>query len=348
MKKEYFCFLLMLTTAISICSCSSTNLMSLSVTNPAPIHISGSEINVGIINRSASSKKNSALDNLDKVLSAEGKNLDKLGSNNAVQGLKTELERNNQIKNVKVIDSSKFLSNGLSLFPEAIAWDKMEQLCKKNNIETLFELSYFDTDAKIDYKTSTTQMTNPFGLKIPMIEHQATINTLIKTGWRIYYPKEKIIIDEHTTTDNVVLSGKGINPVRALEAILGRKEAVLNLSSKIGEHYAIQLLPYNIRVSRDYYVKGTNNFEVAKRRAQTGNWDGAAELWLKETNNPDPKIAGRACYNMAIINEINGNLDTAIDWASKAYTDYGDKLGLRYVNMLKDRKYKQQQLNSQN
>ncbi|MEO8516539.1 MAG: DUF6340 family protein [Flavobacterium sp.] len=321
--------------------------MTLSVTNPAPIHITSSEMNVGIINRSASSKQNSTLDAIDKVLSAEGRNLDKLGSNNAVLGLKTELEKNNQIKNVKVIDSSKFLSNGLSLFPEAITWDKAEQLCRQNKIETIFELSFFDTDAKVDYKTSTTQLTNAFGLKIPMIEHQATINTLIKTGWRIYYPKEKIIIDEHTTTDNVVLSGKGINPMSALEAILGRKEAVLNISTRIGENYALQLLPYNIRVSRDYYVKGTNNFEIAKRRAQTGNWDGAAELWEKEVSNPDGKIAGRACYNMAIINEINGNLDKAVEWASKSYADYGDKLALHYVNLLKNRISKNKQLESQ-
>lgn len=107
-------------------------------------------------------------------------------------------------------------------------------------------------------------------------------------------------------------------------------------------------MPFNIRVSRDYYVKGTPNFEIGKRRAQAGKWDSAAELWLLETKNTNPKIAGRACYNMAIINEINGNLDTAIEWASKSYTDYGDKLGLRYVNMLKNRVKKQKLLESEN
>lgn len=334
--------------AIIISSCSSTNLMTLRVTEPAPIFITTNDLKIGIINRTASTKENSSLDAIDKVLSVEGKNLDKHGSNASIQGLLTELKKNQQVKSTIILDSSKFKNTGLAVFPEAISWDKAEKICNENNLNVIYELSFYDTDAKVDYKTSTSQLANPLGIKIPVIEHQATINTLIKTGWRIYYPQQKVLIDEYVANNNVVLSGKGVNPVRAIEAIIGRKEAVLNISDRIGQSYATKLLPYYTRVSRDYYVKGTNNFEIGKRRAQTGDWDGAAELWALETKNSNPKIAGRACYNMAIINEINGNLDTAIEWASKSYTDYGDKLGLRYVNMLKNRVKKQKLLESEN
>ncbi|CAN0473563.1 unnamed protein product [Scytosiphon promiscuus] len=91
------------------------------------------------------------------------------------------------------------------------------------------------------------------------------------------------------------------------------------------------------RISRDYFVRGSDNFVVAKRRAQTGDWQGAAQLWEKELDNSKSKIAGRACYNMAIINEINGDLNAAMDWASKSYADYDNKEALRYLNILKYR-----------
>lgn len=343
MIKNYLFLLL----TILISSCSSTNLMTLRVTEPAPIFITNRDLKIGIINRAVPSQANKNIDAIDKILSVEGKNLDKLGSNSSVQGLLTELKKNEQVKRVMILDSSKFKNTGLAVFPEAISWDNAEKLCTENNLNVLYELSFYDTDAKVDYKTSTTQIANPLGIKIPAIEHQATINTLIKMGWRIYYPHQKIMVDEYIANNNITLSGKGINPVRAVEAIIGRKEAVINISDKIGQDYAAKLLPYYTRVSRDYYVKGTNNFEIGKRRAQTGDWDGAAELWAKETNNSDPKIAGRACYNMAIINEINGDLNKAIEWASKSYTDYRDKLGLRYVNMLKNRVKKQKILESE-
>ncbi len=59
------------------------------------------------------------------------------------------------------------------------------------------------------------------------------------------------------------------------------------------------------------------------------------------------KIAGRAHYNMAIISEINGNLDDAVAWAQKAYSDYRNKQGLRYVRILENRKYNQEVLSYQ-
>jgi len=52
------------------------------------------------------------------------------------------------------------------------------------------------------------------------------------------------------------------------------------------------------------------------------------------------KIAGRATYNMAIINEINGDLDAALGWAQKAYEDYNIKPALEYVRILENRKVK--------
>ena len=94
-------------------------------------------------------------------------------------------------------------------------------------------------------------------------------------------------------------------------------------------------------------MRGTDNFKIAKRRAQTGNWDGAAELWEKEIDNPKSKVAGRAHYNMAIINEINGNLDEAIQWARKAYSDYNNKLALDYVRILEERERRNARLQEQ-
>ncbi|HEY8968948.1 MAG TPA: DUF6340 family protein, partial [Puia sp.] len=66
-------------------------------------------------------------------------------------------------------------------------------------------------------------------------------------------------------------------------------------------------------------------------------WDGAAKLWQQETTNTSRKVAGRACYNMAIISEINGDLPGAMSWAQKAYEMYNNRLALSYVNVLRNR-----------
>ena len=330
--------------SIILCSCSSKNLLTISVTEPAPVYVPSNIKTIGIVDRSLSSEKNEKIDKLDKILSIEGKNLDKDGAHEAVVGLFDELINNNRFSEVKIIDSADVRGPGLGIFPSAFSWKTIERICYENNVDAIFALSFYDTDAKIDYIAVPIEIDGLLGIKIPAIEHHATIATLIKTGWRIYDPVNKFILDEHLVNMNVVSTGIGINPLKAVEAIKGRKEDVLQVSNNIGHNYALRIIPYRIRVSRHYYVRGTNNFKIAKRRAQTGNWDGAAELWDKEVSNPKRKVASRACYNMAIINEINDDLSVAVEWASKSYTDYKNKMALRYLNVLKYRIERNKQL----
>jgi len=312
------------------------NNLTMSVTEPAPVHVSSQIKRVGILNRSESTT-NKALDKIDQVLSAEGMNLDKEGAENVIVGIKEEFENDQTFDEVVLIKSDKVENPGLGIFPNALSWELVNTICQENNIDALVVLSFYDTDAIVKYRAETVQKMNAFGLKIPVIEHIASVNTNILAGFRIYDNLNKQILDEIVSNEWVSSVGRGINPVKAAEAITGRKDAVLQVSNNIGHSYALRTYPYKIRVTREYYVKGTNNFEIGKRRAQTGDWDGAAQLWEIETGNPKHKIAGRGCYNMAIINEINGDLDAAVQWASKAYIDYKDKNALRYLRILENR-----------
>jgi len=333
--------------SILIFSCGATNELTIPITNPAPVFVPVNIQTIGILDRSLPSTKNTAADDIDKILSVEGKNLDKDGAYEAVTGLNDELSANNRFTKVKSIDNADVRSPGMGIYPAALSWETVEQICNENKVDALFTLSFYDTDAAVDYKTVPVTIVGPLGLKIPAIEHHASISTLIKTGWRIYDPANKYIFDQYAENNTVVSKGVGINPVKALEAVLNRKEAVLQISKDLGHRYGQRLLPYYTRVRRQYFVKGTANFEIAMRRARTGDWDGAADLWEKEVNNPKGKIAGRACYNMAIINEINGNLEDAITWASKAYTDYEIKEALSYIKVLKYRIQKNEELRQQ-
>ena len=81
--------------------------------------------------------------------------------------------------------------------------------------------------------------------------------------------------------------------------------------------------------------------------ANAGDWNSAADLWNKETTNPKLRIRARAYYNMAIIGEINGDVDGAIEWAKKAYETAGKRLALSYLSELQDRKAQNDLLKSQ-
>lgn len=317
------------------------------VTKPAPVTINPKITKVGIIDRSKATEETEKYDKIDRILTAEGKNFDKEGSERCVKGLIEELKANTRFTEIKMAETERIQNPGMGVFPAAIGWGEVEKIAKANDVDVLFVLSFYDTDTKIEYKIVTKNVASPLGGTVPVPEHHCVVSTIIKTGWRIYDVKDKVIADEIVYEEVVVSEGHGINPMAAAQAVMGRKEGVMNRSTNIGIAYARRVLPVRVRVSRNYFVGGSKSFKIAKRRAQTGDWDGAAELWLQETNNPKRKVAGRACYNMAIHCEINGDLQGAYDWASKSYTDYKNKEALRYLNIIKYRMAQNRELEYQ-
>ncbi len=237
-------------------------------------------------------------------------------------------------------------SYGAGVFPTALLWDSVERICKESNTDALFALELFDAESKLNYAGGAANL-NLAGGALPAIEHLMNIATNVKTGWRIYDPSTRTILDEYIIGRDLSSSGAGINPAVAASALIGRKEAVKEVGIEAGQAYASRILPYWIRVSRDYFVGGDQNFKIAQRKAQAGNWDGAAQIWLEETKSSDGKLAGRGCYNMAIIAEINGDLDGAIQWAQKSYETYNIRIALHYVNILRYRKQQNDLLKSQ-
>ena len=321
--------------------CSATSQLTMGVKEPARVPIPSDVARIGLINRSVPAEGNKSLDKIDKILSLEGLRLDELGATAALNGLKAELERSGRFESVSLIESDESMRKGLGVFPAQMSWDDIDAICDAHNVDVIFSLEFYDTNANVSYETKMVNIPNPLGIKAEVPGHKVTIRTALKNGWRVYDPLTKYVLDESSFQDNLVSVGEGINPFKAVEAVAGRKEAVLQTSNNLGNSYGLNIRNLTRRVTRTYYVKGTNNFEVGQRRAQAGDWKGAAELWEQELSNPDGKIAGRACYNMAISNEIDGDLSRALEYATKSYTDYNNGDALRYINILK---YRQQQV----
>ena len=231
--------------------------------------------------------------------------------------------------------------------PATLSWELVEKICSENKVDVLFSLEFYDTDTKADYRVTTMKLPNSLGVNVDVPAQEVTLATQVVSGWRVYDPHIKMVVDEKLYTKNMAFRGKGINPIKAVEAVANRNDTVQEYSRNVGIAYAERLVPRNTRIARDYFVRGTDNFKIAQRRAQAGDWEGAAELWERELTNSDEKVAGRAYYNMAISNEINGDLDKAIQFASKSYADYNINNALDYVNLLHSRVRQNRKLDAQ-
>jgi tetratricopeptide (TPR) repeat protein len=292
------------------------------------------------------SDKNKIMNVIDEVLSEKGPELDKEGGKESIRGVIDALMQNNRFTDVILLDGIDLRNPAPGVFPSPLSWEEIQKICNANHVDALFSLELFETNSKINYSAVPTTVKTPFG-DIPALEHHADMLTTVVSGWRIYDPQLRIILDEFTIPQTLTFSGSGVNPLAAAGALLNRKEAVRKTGYRAGQQYAGRLLSFRHRVYRDYYIKGSENFKIATRMARAGDWNEAALMWKKEIDNPNRNIQGRAFYNMAIISEINGDLDMAINWAKKAYEMDNNKLALRYIKILKYRKSQDYRLEQQ-
>lgn len=324
-----------------------TNLVYIKTTDPPPVIVPATVKHAGIINRSVPSDENKALNNIHQAASSETAKMIKESGEECIRGLNEALISHQRFDIVKPIPKPDLRTPVAGSFSSPLPWKDVETICKDNGVDVLFVLEVFDTHLRVVPLTAPTQVNTITDVINNVTNAQANIITSVKTGWRLYDPARKLVLDEFPQGEEMSVTASASTAVNTVEAMLGRKEAIKQSANRLGRAYAERLIPYRITLTRDYYVKGSRNFKTAMRRARTGNWDGAGELWLKETSSRKRKTAGRACYNMAILGEINDDLEGAIKWAQKAYEDYNNKLALNYVNMLRYRQQKVLRLQNQ-
>lgn len=333
-SKTILFFLFCCTLILSSCK----NYVRLTVSEPPVVFVSQNVQAVGLVNRSFLTGGGSAVEVIDAGLSLEGPELDREGSNAMVTGCHDRLVRMQRFEKVAILDSMTNESGTPGMMPAQMSWEEVERICLENDVQLLFVLEMFDTDTKINYDTRTKNVAGPLGTEIPVLQHRAAMRTNIFYAWRLYDPSNKIIADWVNFRDHLSnQSAWTINPVQAAAGLIGRKDAVKQISRNNGENYASRIEEIRLRVRRQYFTRGSRDLRTAHRRALVGDWDGAAELWEKETNSPKRKVAGRATYNMAIISEIRGELDAAVNYAQTSYTDYNRRMGRDYARILVNR-----------
>lgn len=378
MRKLYALFFI----TIILGSCTST--IPLEVLKPADVTLPSDIQKFTLVNRAKPDKKNQIWNVIEGVVTGEGLFSDREGADQALSGL-MQIMSQNPIRYTITQASVEYKGSGTEMFAPPIPWEEVELLCKQYNSEALIVLESFDSDSRLTHDSKPVQVQAPSyncwdknknrvndpaedvnkdgkfdsfdcpdgsspipGEIVTTTEFYSHARMEVKTGWRIYFPKEKRIIDEHRFSDYMQFDGKGATPEQAMAALPDKRDCIKRTGHKAGTAYGYRISPQWITVSRYFYTRGNDNMKMAGKRArQIGDWNGAMEIWKKEALNTDKKIAWHACYNMAVGCEKQGNLQAALEWANKAYNIGHKSAAANYVNAINFRIAEKQRLDDQ-
>ncbi|MBA4411660.1 MAG: DUF6340 family protein [Bacteroidota bacterium] len=133
----------------------------------------------------------------------------------------------------------------------------------------------------------------------------------------------------------------------------GFENILMDAAKYLGESFGKKIIPSWIPVERMYYTSNNPDMLKAEKYGLQNEWIKAAERWNPETKNKNPKIVAKACYNMALAAEMEGEIDVAIDWLVKSYSALPKKNQehkancQRYISVLAMRKKEIERLEKQ-
>lgn len=341
-------FLILFAAFIPILFSACSPSISLQVLQPADMIVPEHIQTIVTIDRSKPEKGFSNF--LEGLVTGEAISQDREGRKAALASLTDALSRTPRF-NVKHSGIELIGSKGGNSFAAPLDWKEVEKLCRQYDAQALVAIETYDSDNNISYSTRQEKYKKD-GKEYTRTKYDARLDLAIRIGWRFYDPKTKVIIDEYTSRDQQSASRTGDTQDEARRYLQSQTSISREASKAAGADYGMRIAPIWITVSRPFYDSGkgsaSDKMEEAARLAKSDQWDKAAEIWraLLKTSI-DNKSAGRAAYNLAVANERAGLLESAVEWAQRAYTQYGNKKGESYIVELKNRISDQARLKQQ-
>lgn len=333
--------ILLLLTILSSC----TGSLNLQVLRPADITVPKDVLTLALVNRYKPERDQQFLNVLEGVLSGEGIRNDRKGAEASLNSLSMNL--NNAPRFKTVMPPMELKGSGLGMFPAPLTPEEVRGICDIYKANALVTIEAFDSDSKVEWSSYQKKVRrNNVDVMVPM--QAAKVNLHVKVGWRMYHAFDGAIIDEYMMDQWLTFTGEGETQALALNNVPRRDQMVQQMGAAVGEAYSMRISPAYIWVTRQWFTKAKGNraMKTAKDYMLADTWDKAREHYLKAAQDPNPKVQGRALYNLALLAEVDGDLERAITYCDEAIGK-GCKDARDYKRILQDRQYEEQRANDQ-
>jgi hypothetical protein len=340
--KQLFLFFT-LTLALGLGSCTRT--VRLQVMRPADIDVPKDIQAIATANRYKPDKPNRVWNVLEGLVSGEGIGQDRRGAEACLEGLSNVLMVSPRFKFAQLAIDLR--GTGTQNFPDPLPADEVKRLCELAKSDALVTIEAFDSDSRLDYGSRVKKE------KVNNVMSDVTYQTVnagirVTVGWRMYRAKDGAIVDQFRMVETINFNQEGRTRQEAESRLPGRDAMTRDIGRFVGDKYATRISPAIFWVTRDYFgkAKGAPEMRDARNSARISDWTSAAKIWSIVSENPNPKTASKAMYNMAVASEVLGDLNNAIMWTEKAYKS-GLRRALTYNGILRQRLIDQERLDNQ-
>jgi hypothetical protein len=337
MSKFYqYIFPLLFLPALS--SCYTVSTISVEILRPAELSLPAEINQVAVLNRSLLNVPDSLLNDSLVVIETSPEYLYNITTTEAVKSLGYF---------VRKIPSALDIPEELILesFPEDSIY--LPGRLKRNELSDLaLEL---ETDALItlDYIYINDELRTEllYQLSRGAYEpyHVAYISRQISVVWRFYYLSALMMIDEYLFTDSLRFYARHSDweAINAIQNMLVDVDFIrsnyLETGYLLGYQYAKRIAPAFRLEERSYYSGKSFWLKRAGKYISRAKWDQAEEILLNYIRHENPQKAAAAFHNLALIGELESDLELARFYVKMALRYYRSEFISDYLELLEKR-----------
>jgi hypothetical protein len=217
--------------------------------------------------------------------------------------------------------------------PDTLNPEQVGQICANYNTNALMVLERFSTKVMADYSSEKylDASTGYFN------SYYASLDLKYNAFFRIYKPGKKALVREIELIDTVNWESTDNTQERMLGKLPTIKQAMINAGIKIALDIDEKVSPTWSSEKRGYFLI-RSKADPGQKYMNENNYAEAEKYWSELAQSKDKKIRSKAEYNLALICELDGDLDGAIDWGLKSfYSNYRYQTET-YLKKLQNRK----------
>jgi len=334
--------IILLLAGIALSSCKS-NFAVLTIENsrPSTMELPADIQSITLMNRSINSQfENYQEDSLQLYFYRKGFQLSKIvldstASDTTIRALADLLFDSGRYDVVVPLERNLPKELSYEQLPDTLNPVLVKKICSDYNTDALMVLERFYTKVMADYLHEKAGIND---------YHYASVDVKYNACFRIYKPGKKTLFQEIELSDTINWESSDYTQVRLFGRLPSIKQALINAGIKIALEVDGKLSPTWMTEKRGYFLINPKN-DRGQQLMNENNYDEASKYWTEIAQSKNKKIRSKAEFNLALMSELSGDIDGALEWGLKSFYSYYRYQTESYLKKLKFRKEIQQKTN---
>jgi hypothetical protein len=345
-KIKYLGISLFFAAGVTVVSCKSNYaVLSIENTQHAPDELPQAIQSVTLMNRSMTSQfQNFKEDSLQMYYYRNGFQLSKIVLDSmacdttlkALSGLMFESGRYDV-----VIPVNRNLERKVSydMLPDTLNSNQVSEICRNYNTDALIVMERFLTKPMTDISEET--RFDPYAGYVK--SYNATLDLKYDAFFRVYQPGRKALVKEIAVSDTIYWESSDTKLDQLLSKLPTVKKAMINGAIKVALDLDSKISPTWVPEKRGYFLFRPKD-DLGEKYMKENKLDEAARFWGEMEKSTNKNIRSKAEYNLALLNELNGDIDRAIEYGLKSFHTYYRFQTETYLKKLEARRQALQKL----